>query len=75
MLPGEITCYTTKKLNNGWRVAARVVHGELEAYKFANLTQARAMADKLNAGDTIPTACWHVTPGRPFYVRVDRLPA
>lgn len=54
--------YSEKVLANGWRVLAHVVKGEVEPYRFSNVTEAQAKA-AMFAG------AW-VTISRPFYVRL-----
>ena len=53
--------YCEKLLANGWRVLAHVVKGEVEPYRFSNVTQAKAKA-------ALFRDAW-VTISRPFYVR------
>ncbi len=55
--------YQVKVLSGGKRVLAREVNGELEAYKFANITQAKKKA-------ALYPGSWVAAIGRPFYVRV-----
>lgn len=62
LMGGEPYSDQIKTLNNGWRVLARPIAGRTEAYKFANVTQAKEKA-------SLYPGAW-VSIDRPFYVRV-----
>ena len=51
-----------KTLPNGWRVLAHTVKGQIEPYRFSNVTQAKAKA-------AMYPGSWVVV-SRPFYVRL-----